>query len=120
MILFFWEPIRLDLIALSIPVILIIFQKWTKISVEEALSGFSSKATLTVLAMYMLSTGIYRSGLIQILGEKFRQITGDNQTNLMVYGSGGYKFKDFFMAGAPLQLLLAILTPLFVSIFWPL
>lgn len=30
------------------------------------------------------------------------------QTNLMVYGPGGYKFMDFFRLGAPLTLLLAI------------
>jgi di/tricarboxylate transporter len=43
-----------------------------------------------------------------------------NHTNLMVYGPGGYRFGDFFRAGAPLQLLLAIVTPLAVSWFWPL
>jgi len=32
------------------------------------------------------------------------------QTNLMVYGPGGYRFSDFIRFGAPLQLLLAIIT----------
>jgi di/tricarboxylate transporter len=32
------------------------------------------------------------------------------QTNLMVYGPGGYRFADFFRVGAPLQLLLAVVT----------
>jgi di/tricarboxylate transporter len=32
------------------------------------------------------------------------------QTNLMVYGPGGYRFTDFVRMGAPLQLLLAIAT----------
>jgi len=32
------------------------------------------------------------------------------QTNLMVYGPGGYKFKDFFKIGAPLTLLYMIVT----------
>jgi di/tricarboxylate transporter len=32
------------------------------------------------------------------------------QTNLMVYGPGGYRFTDFVRMGAPLQLLLAIVT----------
>ncbi|WP_408955031.1 hypothetical protein [Natroniella sp. ANB-PHB2] len=34
------------------------------------------------------------------------------------YGPGGYKFKDFMIAGAPLQLLLAIGIPLFIYLFW--
>ena len=32
------------------------------------------------------------------------------QTNLMVYGPGGYRFTDFLRMGAPLQVLLAIAT----------
>lgn len=32
------------------------------------------------------------------------------QTNLMVYGPGGYRFTDFVRMGAPLQVLLALVT----------
>jgi di/tricarboxylate transporter len=32
------------------------------------------------------------------------------QTNLMVYGPGGYRFSDYFKVGMPLNLLLAVLT----------
>ncbi|MFB6354941.1 MAG: SLC13 family permease, partial [bacterium] len=41
-----------------------------------------------------------------------------NHTNLMVYGPGGYRFSDFLRAGAPLQILLAIVTPIAVNYFW--
>jgi len=34
------------------------------------------------------------------------------QTNLMVYGPGGYRFSDLFRVDAPLQLLLAVVTTL--------
>ncbi|MDZ7730543.1 MAG: anion permease [Natrialbaceae archaeon] len=40
------------------------------------------------------------------------------QTNLMVYGPGGYRFTDYVRVGAPLQLLLSIITPLGVAFFW--
>lgn len=40
------------------------------------------------------------------------------QTNLMVYGPGEYKFSDYFRVGAPLQIILAIITPIFINIFW--
>jgi di/tricarboxylate transporter len=40
------------------------------------------------------------------------------QTNLMVYGPGGYKFADFFRVGAPLQLLLTVVTTLGLLVIW--
>lgn len=40
------------------------------------------------------------------------------QTNLMVYGPGGYKFSDYFRVGAPLQIIMAIVTPIFINLFW--
>lgn len=40
------------------------------------------------------------------------------QTNLMVYSSGGFKFKDFIVVGAPLQTILAVVVPLLVRLFW--
>lgn len=79
-LLFFWEPIRLDIIALSIPVVLVILQPWTKISVQESLAGFANPATVTILAMFILSEGIQKSGLIQILGEKIAEVTKGNET----------------------------------------
>ncbi len=38
------------------------------------------------------------------------------QTNLMVYGLGGYKFRDFTAVGAPLSLVTLIVTPIVVPL----
>jgi di/tricarboxylate transporter len=40
------------------------------------------------------------------------------QTNLMVYGPGGYRFTDFARVGGPLQLILAVVTTLGIYMFW--
>ena len=40
------------------------------------------------------------------------------QTNLMVYGPGGYQFTDFARVGAPLQLVLAVVTTLGIVAIW--
>ena len=42
------------------------------------------------------------------------------QTNLMVYGPGGYSFTDFVRVGLPLQLLLAIVAVVLIPWIWPL
>lgn len=40
------------------------------------------------------------------------------QTNLMVYGPGGYRFTDFLRVGAPLQFLLAVVTTVGITLIW--
>jgi len=40
------------------------------------------------------------------------------QTNTMIHGPGGYKFLDYTRVGGPLNLLLAIVTPLYIYWFW--
>jgi len=42
------------------------------------------------------------------------------QTNLLVYGPGGYRFSDFFKLGMPLNLLVLIMGSLFIPLIWPL
>jgi di/tricarboxylate transporter len=41
------------------------------------------------------------------------------QTNLMVYGPGGYRFTDYFRVGIPLNLLLAVVTVSLAPLVWP-
>ncbi|MEZ6128446.1 MAG: SLC13 family permease [Planctomycetaceae bacterium] len=41
------------------------------------------------------------------------------QTNMMVYGPGGYRFGDFMKVGAPLNLILWIVAVVLIPYFWP-
>ena len=42
------------------------------------------------------------------------------QTNLMVYGPGGYRFTDYFRIGIPMNLVMALVTLLIAPLIWPL
>ena len=41
------------------------------------------------------------------------------QTNLMVYGPGGYKFSDYIRVGLPLSITLLIMAVLLIPVLWP-
>lgn len=41
------------------------------------------------------------------------------QTNMIVQGIGGYKFRDFLRIGLPLNILAFIISVIFIPIFWP-
>ena len=42
------------------------------------------------------------------------------QTNMMVYGPGGYRFTDFLKVGIPLNLSIGLLASALIPFFFPL
>jgi di/tricarboxylate transporter len=42
------------------------------------------------------------------------------QTNLLVYGPGGYRFSDYLKMGIPMNLIVIIMGSIFIPLFWPL
>ncbi|MFB6252427.1 MAG: SLC13 family permease [Halobellus sp.] len=92
--LFVLEPVPVDITALGVLVSLVLIQPASAIAAgygllsepivlfadypADALSGFSSTATLTVLAMFILSEGVQRTGVIQRLGAMIASFTGDS------------------------------------------
>ncbi len=41
------------------------------------------------------------------------------QTNMMVYGPGGYKFSDYFRVGIPLNIITGLVASLLIPLIWP-
>ncbi len=84
LVLFVWEPVPIDVTAIGVMVALMVFEPWTGVGLAEGLSGFSSTATITVLAMFVLSEGIRRTGVISAIGEKIAVRYGDSSFKQLV------------------------------------
>jgi di/tricarboxylate transporter len=78
LVLFVTELLPIDVSALLVLVLLIVLEPWTQITPAEGVSGFSNPATLTVLAMLIISSGISRTGLVQLLGKQMTDFAGDS------------------------------------------
>jgi len=78
LVLFATEALPIDITAILVMVLLMVLEPWTQISAREGISGFSSPATITVLAMLILSTGISRTGVVQRLGNRLADFAGDD------------------------------------------
>ncbi|ELZ75426.1 sodium/sulfate symporter family transporter [Haloferax larsenii JCM 13917] len=95
LLFFATEPVPVDVTAIGVMVTLMLVQPVSEALVSlgllgapivffesypgDALSGFANTATLTVLAMFILSEGVQRTGIIQLLGAKIASFTGDDE-----------------------------------------
>ncbi len=79
LVLFATEWFPIDVTAILLMVLLMVLEPWTQISPREGISGFANPATITVLAMLILSTGINRTGIVQLVGRKMAAFAGTDR-----------------------------------------
>ena len=72
-VLFVSERVRIDLVALMVLVSLALSGL---VSPQEALSGFSNVAVVTVWAVLILSGGLARTGVANLLGQRILRTAG--------------------------------------------
>ena len=77
--LFVTERLPVDVTAITVLVLLVVLEPWTGVGPEAGISGFANPATITVLAMFILSEGVRRSGVTQLLGQRLIAYTGDSE-----------------------------------------
>ncbi|MFW6044387.1 MAG: SLC13 family permease [Planctomycetota bacterium] len=87
-VMFALEPAPLFLLALGVPVLLAALEPWTGLGPSEAISGFAAEATITILAMYILTVGVRRTGMVQILGDKISEVAGSSITRQVAIITG--------------------------------
>ncbi|MFC4358205.1 SLC13 family permease [Halobium salinum] len=83
-VLFVTEALPPDTTAVGLIVVLALFEPWTQVGPVVALSGFSNAATVTILAMYVLSRGIQETGIVRRLGAEVARVTRGDENRLLV------------------------------------
>jgi len=73
---FVLEWMNMAVIAMVCTALLLLFNL---VSPQEAISGFSNEAVITVLMMFVLSAGLVQSGLITRIGFKIAETTGGSK-----------------------------------------
>jgi di/tricarboxylate transporter len=81
LILFISEVIRMDLVALLVLVTLAITGL---VDSDEAFAGFSNGAVITVWAMFILSEGLTRTGIADIIGRQVMRLGGRREVPMIV------------------------------------
>ena len=84
LICFITEVLPVDITALCVAVVLIVLKLVTP---DEGIAGFGNSATITVLAMFILSAGISRTGVIQVFRDLLLRWGGKSITRqILVMG----------------------------------
>ena len=84
LVLFVSEVIPNDVTAIGIIFALAALEPWTQVGPRGAISGFANTATITIVAMYMLSAGIQNTGLVQRLGLSLADFTGGSEDRALI------------------------------------
>jgi di/tricarboxylate transporter len=80
LVLFATEKLRVDVVAM---LVLISVGVLGLIPREELFSGFSNSAVITVWAVYMVSGGLFKTGVADAMGKAILRVAGNRETGLI-------------------------------------
>jgi di/tricarboxylate transporter len=80
LVLFATEKLRVDLIAL---IVLLVVAITGLVSKNEVFSGFANPAVITIWAVYIVSGGLFKTGVADILGSFILRLSGTGEARLI-------------------------------------
>lgn len=81
MAFFIWDKVRIDVVAVCLLVVLFLLKF---ISPEQVVYGFTSQATVTIAAMFVISAGLVRTGLVEWAARHLDRLAGKAEVRLLV------------------------------------
>ena len=91
---FIFEWLRADLVAL---ILLVVLGATNVLTPQETLSGFSRSAVITIIAIFILTAGLSKTGATRALGKRLMQWSGKSETSLIVVLMAASAFLSLFM-----------------------
>jgi di/tricarboxylate transporter len=83
LVLFVSELLPPDVTAIGVLVSLAVLEPYTRVPASDAIAGFASPATVTIMAMYILSQGVQEANLVEWMGAKLAAFTGGQERRLL-------------------------------------
>lgn len=80
-LLFSTDRLRMDVVAL---LVLCSLAVTGLVSPEEAIAGFSHPAVVTIWAMFILSDGLTRAGIADMMGQRVIKVAGNSEMALVI------------------------------------
>jgi di/tricarboxylate transporter len=93
-ILFIFEFVRVDVVGIIMMVILPILGLVTP---KEAISGLSSNAVVSIIAVIIIGAGLDKTGVMNVLARKILQIAGKAETRIVTLIAATVAFISSFM-----------------------
>lgn len=78
-IIFALDLFPIDFVAFAIMAVILVLHDTLNMSLQEAVSGFSNSATVTVMAVFILSAGIQRTGAINYIARRMVEWGGSEE-----------------------------------------
>jgi di/tricarboxylate transporter len=80
LILFATEALRVDVVAMMVLVTVGVLRL---VPPDQVFSGFSNSAVITVWAVYMVSGGLFKTGVAEMLGNAILKVAGNQESGLI-------------------------------------
>ena len=109
-ILFVTEWLRVDVVAIGVMVALMLSGLLTT---DEALSGFSNPAVLTIAALFIVGGAVMQTGLADLIGRRILSIAGNSEWRLTAVIMAAVGLMSGFMSDTGA---VAVLLPAIVSL----
>ncbi len=81
LVLFITEVLPIEVVA----VLMLLALSFTgTLTLTEALSGFSDPAVLTIAGFFIISAGLFNTGVVEVIGHRLHKLSGSNKTLFLI------------------------------------